>query len=145
MRNEVEVRWQERIEEVKCFRCWGVGHHKWECPNIEVERQKERSEQAAHVVKPQKVQQERRPVYPIWENVQEYCDKRSMPPEEVLLLERGWITEETVATYVKYGGYEDKGVQTHENQGQGFLLERQVKNIVGPLLGSMELERGKSK
>jgi len=33
-----------------------------------------------------------------------------MPLEEVLLLERGWITEKTVVIYVKYGGYEGKKV-----------------------------------
>jgi len=38
----IEVRRQEMIEEVKCFRCWGVKHHKWECPNIEVEKKKRR-------------------------------------------------------------------------------------------------------
>jgi len=47
----------------------------------------------------------------------------------MLLLERGWITEETVVIYVECRGYEDKRVQTHKNWGQGFLLERQVKNI----------------
>ena len=40
VREEVKVRRQEIVEEEKvgCFRCWGVGHYKWECPNIEVER-----------------------------------------------------------------------------------------------------------
>jgi len=52
-----------------------------------------------------------------------------MLPEDMLLLERGLLTEEVVVTYVDYGGYESKGIQTHENQGQEFLLERQVKNI----------------
>jgi len=33
-----------------------------------------------------------------------------MPLEEVFLLERGWIMEETVATYVKYEEYKDKRV-----------------------------------
>jgi len=28
------------VEKVKCFRCWGIGHYKWECPNIEVERRR---------------------------------------------------------------------------------------------------------
>ena len=40
VREEVKVRRQETVEEVRCFRCWGVGHYKWECPNIEVERKK---------------------------------------------------------------------------------------------------------
>jgi len=76
------------------------------------------------VVGLQKAQQERRLVYSTWEKVQEYCDKRNMSPEEVLLLEREYITEETVATYIECGGCEGKGVQTYENWGQGFLLER---------------------
>ena len=88
MKDEVEVRWQERVEKVKYFRCWGVGHYKWECSNIEVERQKGRSEQAAHVVGPQKVQQERRLAYSTWKKAQEYYDEKSMLPEEALLLER---------------------------------------------------------
>ena len=52
-----------------------------------------------------------------------------MLPEEVLLLKRGWIIEEIVETYVDYGGYKGKGVQTHKNQEQEFFLERQAKNI----------------
>jgi len=47
-----------------------------------------------------------------------------MSLEEALLLERGWITEETVVTYVECGGYKGRGVQTYENWGQGFLLEK---------------------
>ena len=34
-----------------------------------------------------------------------------------------------MATYVDCRGYKGKGVQTYKNQGQGFLLERQVKNM----------------
>ena len=51
------------MKKVKYFRYWGVGYHKWECPNIE--RQKGRSEQTVHVVGPQKAQQERRLACPI--------------------------------------------------------------------------------
>jgi len=36
VREEVKVRRQETMEEVRCFRCWGVGYLKWECPNIKV-------------------------------------------------------------------------------------------------------------
>jgi len=49
--------------------------------------------------------------------------------EETLLLERGWIIEETVATYIEYGKCEDKRVQTYKNQRQEFFLEKQVKNM----------------
>jgi len=38
-----------------------------------------------------------------------------MLPERALLLDRGWITEEVVATYVDCGEYESRGVQSHEN------------------------------
>jgi len=38
-----------------------------------------------------------------------------MPPEGALLLDREWITEEVVMIYVDCGGYESRGVQSHEN------------------------------
>jgi len=41
------------------------------------------------MARPQKTQQEKRPAHPTWEKVQEYCEEWSMPPEGVLLLERG--------------------------------------------------------
>ena len=77
----------------------------------------------------QKAQQERRPVHPIWKKIQEYCNKESMPPEEIFLLEKGQIIEKTVATYVEYGECKNKRVQIYENQKQEFLLKGQVKNI----------------
>ena len=63
VRDEVEVRQQNREKEIKCFRYWNIGHHKLECPNIEVERQRRRSEQAASVVGLQKAQQEEASVF----------------------------------------------------------------------------------
>jgi len=88
VREEVEVRRQEMMEEVKCFRCWGIGYLKWKCPNIEVKKKKRKEEKIAYVARPQKVQQERRLACSIWEKVQEYCGKESIPPKGVLLLER---------------------------------------------------------
>ena len=82
-----------------------------------------------YVARPQKAQQERWPVCPTWEKTQEYCNKQSMLPEDAFLLDKEQIIEEVVATYVDCRGYKGRGVQTYENQGQGFLLERQVKNI----------------
>ena len=111
------------MEEVKCFRCWGVGHFKQERPNIKVEKKKRREEEAAHMARPQKAQQERRPVYPIQKKAQEYCGEWNAPPEGVLLLERGWIMKDVVTTYMDCGGCKGKRVQTYENQGQGFLPE----------------------
>ena len=129
VRDKIEVKWQERVKEVKCFRYWRVGHCKQECPNIKVKKQKRKSEQAVHMVGPQKVQQKRRLAHPIWKKIQEYCNKESMPPEEIFLLEKGQIIEETVATYVEYGECKNKRVQIYENQKQEFLLKGQVKNI----------------
>jgi len=88
MREGVKVRRQEMTEEVKCFRYWGVRYLKWKCPNIEVEKKKKREKEMVHVARPQKAQQERRPVYPIWEKTQEYCEEKNAPPEGTLLLER---------------------------------------------------------
>ena len=40
VKKKVKVRRQEIVEKVKCFRCWGIEHYKWEYPNIEVERRR---------------------------------------------------------------------------------------------------------
>ena len=51
VRGEVKVRKQETVEEgVQCFRCQRIGHYKWECPNIKVEKER-RSEEVAHVAR----------------------------------------------------------------------------------------------
>jgi len=50
------------VEKVKCFRCWGIGHYKWKCPNIEVETRRQ-EEVVVCVAMPQKVLQKERPVY----------------------------------------------------------------------------------
>ena len=34
-----------------------MGHFKWECPNIEVEKQRRKKKEAACVARPQKIQQ----------------------------------------------------------------------------------------
>ena len=33
------------VEEVKYFRYWSIGHFKWKCPNIEVEKKRKRDEE----------------------------------------------------------------------------------------------------
>jgi len=55
VREEIKVRRQKMVKEVKCFRCWGIEHYKWECPNIEEER-KRCEKVAAHMAILQKVQ-----------------------------------------------------------------------------------------
>ena len=55
IKEEVKIRRQEIVEEIKCFRCWGVGHYKWECPNTKVKRKKRREEEVVCMAKPQKM------------------------------------------------------------------------------------------
>ena len=62
------------------------------------------------MARPQKAQQQRRPVYSTQEKVQEYCEKLNAPPKHALLLVRGWITREMVITYVNCGECEGKRV-----------------------------------
>jgi len=54
IKEEVKIKRQEIVEEVKCFRCWRVKHYKWKCPNTKVERKKRREEEAVYVAKLQK-------------------------------------------------------------------------------------------
>ena len=129
VRKEVKVRKQETIEKVRCFRYWKIRHYKQEYPNIKVKRKRRRKEEMAHVARPQKVQQERRPACSTQEKTQEYCNKWSILPKGTLLLKRGWIIEETVVMYIDCRECKGKGIQTHKNQEQRFLLERQIKNI----------------
>ena len=123
IREKVKVRRQEK-EKLQYFRCWEVGHFKWECSMTVAEKERQREEEAVHMARPQKAQQETRPACPTQEKVQEYCDEWNMPLEGALLLDRGQITEEVVVTYVDCRGYESKRVQTYKNQGQSFLLKR---------------------
>jgi len=52
---------EKKEQKIKCFRYWGVGHCKWKCPNIKVERRRQERE-AMYVIQSQNMQQKRRPV-----------------------------------------------------------------------------------
>ena len=62
MREEVKVKRQEMVEKVRCFRYWRIGHYKWEYSNIEVKRKRRKEKEVVCMARPQKVQQEERPV-----------------------------------------------------------------------------------
>jgi len=120
VREEAKVRRQEIVEEgVQCFRCWGIEHYKWKCPNIKVEKER-RSEEAVCVARPQNVQQGRKLVYPNWEKAQEYYRVENVPGG-AQLLELGWMTEEVVAIYIEYRWCGKKGMHRENNRGQGVL------------------------
>ena len=70
VKEEVRIRRNEMVEEVKCFRCWGIGYFKWEYPNIEVEKKKKRDKEVVHAASPQKTQQEKRLAYTLQRKVQ---------------------------------------------------------------------------
>ena len=90
VREEVRTRRNEMVGEVKYFRCWGIGHFKWECSNIKVEKERRRSEEAAHVVSPQKAQQEERLMHFLWRKAQKYSSTWGMPPRSAALEGKGW-------------------------------------------------------
>jgi len=52
VREEVKAKRQEIVEKVRCLRYWGIGHYKWECPNIEVKRKRKREKEIAPVARP---------------------------------------------------------------------------------------------
>ena len=56
------------------------------------------------------IQREEEVVCPTWEKTQEYCDEWTIPPEDALLLDRGWVTEKIVVTYVDGGEYDSRRV-----------------------------------
>ena len=82
--------------------------------------------EAAHVARPQKVQQKewrRSPVHILRWKAQEHCGKDI--PDEVCLLELGWYTKEMVVSYVECERCGQKGCQVEENRGQGVIPDRQ--------------------
>jgi len=89
VREKVRIRRNEMVEEIKCFRYWGVGHFKWEYPNIEVEKKRKRDEKVVYTASPQKVQQEKRLVYFLWKKVQKYSSVQGISPRSTALEQRG--------------------------------------------------------
>ena len=69
VKEEVRIRKNKTVKEVKYFRCWGIKYFKWKCPNIEVEKKKKRDEKVMYVASLQKAQQEERLVYFLWKKV----------------------------------------------------------------------------
>ena len=51
IRKKVKVKRQERVEEVQYFRCRGIKYYKWECPNIEVEKEKRRQKEVVYSIR----------------------------------------------------------------------------------------------
>ena len=89
MKEEVRIRRNKTVEEVKCFRCWNVMYFKWECPNIEVKRKKKKDKEAVHVASPQKTQQGEKLAHFLQRKVQEYSGTQGMFSRNAALEKRG--------------------------------------------------------
>jgi len=122
------------VVEVECFKCGEKGHKYKECPLWM------RKEKAAHVARPQKVQQKERPACPVRGEVQErklrkvekeeasveelrkrakeYYEKDI--PKEVQLWDLGWCMREIVVSYLTCK-CRKKGSYIEDSQGQGVI------------------------
>ena len=130
MKEKVKVRKQKTVEKrVQYFRCWGVGHYKWEYPNIKVEKKRRKSREVVYVVSSQKVQQEERPAHFLWKKTQKYCGERGMSPRGIALEKQEQKTRWEIVIFVESGGYKYKDTKIQENQGQSFVSGEQLKNI----------------
>lgn len=126
------IRRQEVEEEVRCFRCKIVGHYKWECPNIEMERRRQKKNNSVPLVRKCTLAGQEEGRMLVWltrAKVQEYGGEEGATPNEAILLEQGWITEEVAVTYMDCAGCEQKGLQWEENRGQGFVWGKKSRNM----------------
>jgi len=144
------ARLREKLKERKrklCFSCKKFGHLARNYRNIGREEEGKAIPQnkfevlsswvmqygvekrAACVARPQKAQQEKRLAHSLRRKVQEHSSVWGMPPKGTVLEERGWKTKEMIVTFVKCGGCEYKDTRTEENRGQGFISEKQLRNL----------------
>ena len=49
--------------------------------------------------------------------------------KDTALEERGWKTKREIVMFVEYERYEYKGTKTEENQKQGFISGKQLRNL----------------
>jgi len=86
-------------------------------------------ERVACVTRPQNAQQEKKLAHSLWRKAQEHSGMQGMPLKGTALEKRGWKTKKEIVTFVECGGYEYKGTKTEENQEQGFISGKQLKNL----------------
>ena len=86
-------------------------------------------ERVVHMVRPQNAQQEIRLVHSLQRKVQEHSSTWSMPLKDIALEQRGWETKKEIVTFVECRGCEYKSTKTEENQEQGFISGKQLRNL----------------
>jgi len=74
----------------------------------------------AHMTRPQKAQQEKRPVYSLQRKAQEHSGAQDMPPKGATLEERGWKTK---GEFVEYEMCEYKGTRQRKIEDKDLSLE----------------------
>jgi len=153
-----------RTAVVKCFRCGEEGHKCRMCPKEEKrvarpkegkahqgERREVRRVEGREAARPKKgeVQQEwkRTPVEKLRIRAEVYCGKGV--PEEVQLLELGWMTKEVVVSYLVCERYGERGCHVEDNRGQGVISWTKQKALSwcgckGKRVESGAAQRGKS-
>jgi len=98
-----------------------MGHQCKDYPNRRLER-----ERAAHVVIPQKAQQEewwRSSENVLQQRAFEHCEEEV--PEEADLFELGWSNGEVVVSYLTCEDYGKKGHHMAEDREQGVVKEKE--------------------
>ena len=104
IKEEVKVRKQKKVEKVQYFRYRRIRYYKQKYSNIEVEKKRRRQKETVYSIREKAQQQEevRRMKLACfnWEKIQEYCRVENIP-ENVQLLELGWMTEEVITTYIE--------------------------------------------
>jgi len=86
-------------------------------------------ERVACVARPQKAQQEKRPAHFLQRKAQEHNDVQGMSLKGIALEERGWRTKGEIVMFVECGRCKYKSTRTEENQGQGFISGKQLRNL----------------
>ena len=129
VKEEVRIRRNKTVEEVRCFRYWSIEHFKQEDSNIEVKKKRKRNKEVIYMASLQKTQQEERPVYFLQRKIQEYSSIWGMLPKSAILEQREQMTRWEVVTFVECGEYNYKGTKMYENQGQGFISGEYLRNV----------------
>ena len=119
------IRRNAQEDETKCFKCEGVGHRYKDCPNRRLER-----ERVAHVVSPQKAQQEewRRSLEnALQQRAFKHCGKGV--PEEVDLFKLGWSNGEVVVSYLTCEDCGKEGYHVTEDRGQRVVKGKEWEEL----------------
>jgi len=119
------IRRNVQENEIRCFECEEVEYRCKDCLNRRLEREK-----VAHMVIPQKAQQEawrRSPENALQQRAFEHCEEGV--PEEVDLFELGWSNGEIIVSYLMCEDCGKKGHHVTEDRGQGVVKGKEWEEL----------------